>query len=92
MDDVRTFAPQEADQLDQPPEIAQRADRAAHMFKRDVAGPRISRSLAKGAHPVCRKDDVEAIGERREERRDVRLSSADLRERDHQHDPRAPRA
>jgi hypothetical protein len=62
------------------------------MFEREVAGFRRDRSLAEGAHSVRGDDDVEPLGQRREQRRDVCLSSTDLGECDHQDDPRTPRA
>jgi hypothetical protein len=92
MDDVGSFTAQQAHQLDQAEEIANRTDWAADMFEREVAGFRRDRSLAEGAHSVRGDDDVEPLGQRGEQRRDVCLSSADLGERDHQDDPRTPRA
>ncbi len=91
MDDVGSFTAQQADQLDQAQQIAYRIDRAADMLQWDVAGPRRDRSLADWALPMRRNDDVESVGQRREQRRDVGLSSADLGERDHQDDSRTPR-
>jgi hypothetical protein len=92
MDDVGSFSAQQAHQLDQAEEIPYRTDRAADVFERDVAGFRRDRSLAEGANSVRGDDDLESLSQRGEQRRDVCLSSADLGERDHQDDPRTPRA
>jgi hypothetical protein len=92
MDDLGSFTAQQPYQLDQAEKIAHWTDRAADMLQWDVAGPRPNCSLPEGAHPVGGDGDVEPVGECREQRRDVGLSSADLGERDHQDDPRTPRA
>lgn len=91
MHDVGPFAPQHPGQLHQPGQIPPGIDRAAHVSKRNEMGPRGCRSLAEGAHTMCCDGDVEAAGERGQERSDVALRAAHLRQRDHEQHPRLAR-
>ena len=92
MDDVRPFAAQHANQLEQAGHVAEGTDLSPDVFERDKTGPRGSRrSLPEGARPVRRHDDVEPGCERGEQRGDVGLGPADFGERDQQQHPRPPR-
>ena len=91
MDDVRALAPQQPHELDERHEIAPRAHATAEMHERDEPDPRHRSGIDQGARPVGRNDDIEAVGQRGEQRGDVRLSAAHLGERDQQDDPRPRR-
>jgi hypothetical protein len=82
-------ATEQPDQLDEPREIA-RSDRPTHVGKRLEPHAGRRGRVAKWACAVSRDDDVEAVDERREQGRNVRLGTSDLRERDQQQDARAP--
>lgn len=90
VDDVGSFPPQQACQLDQAEEIAQRTDRAADVLQRNEASSRSGRCFAERAEPVGGDHHVETLGERRKQRGDVALGSACLGERDREHEPRPP--
>jgi len=89
VNDVRSLAADERDELEQAAEIAPRAQRAPDMLERDCARPRSSRSLQQRAGTVRGDDDVEMLDEGGEQRGHVRLSSAGLGERDDHQDPGA---
>ena len=93
MKDVRPLPAEQAQELDERGQIPQRADRLPDALERDeacVVG-RLGR-VAKGAGSVRGNRDVESLYKCWEQRRDVRLSSPDLGERDQQQQARPPRA
>lgn len=91
MEDVRSLAPEEANELDEAGEISPGTDRTPNVLQGDEANPVCGRSLAQRAGTVRRNGDVEVADECRKQRSDVRLRPADLGERDQQQDPRPPR-
>ena len=90
MEDVRTLAAQQSRQLEEPDEIAPRADRAPDAPKGKEASPGGLGSLAERPETVRRDRHVEVADERWEQRCDVGLSPADLGQRDDQQYPRSP--
>lgn len=90
MEDVRPFATEESDELDEAGEVP-RTDRAPNVLQRDETNAVCRRGLADRPGPVRRNRDVEFTDECREQLDDVGLSPADLGERDQQQDPRPPR-
>ena len=89
VNDVRSLAAKERDQLEQAAEIAPRAQRPPDMLERDGARSRSPRSLQERTGTVRRDDDVELLDEGGEQRGHVRLGSAGLGERDDDQDPGA---
>ena len=90
MEDVRSLAPQQADQLEEAGEIAPGADGAPDAPQRKEANTGSLSSLAEWAGSVRRDRHVEVADERRQQRCDVGLSPADLGQRDDQQDPGSP--
>jgi hypothetical protein len=90
MEDVRSLAPQQAHQLEEAGEIAPGADGAPDAPQRKEANTRSLSSLAEWAGSVRRHRHVEVADKCRQQRRDVGLSPADLRQRDDQQYPGSP--
>ena len=90
MEDVRSLAPQQADQLEEAGEIAPGADGAPDTPQRKEANTGSLGSLAEWAGSVRRDRHVEVADERRQQRCDIGLSPADLGQRDDQQDPGSP--
>ena len=90
VEDVRSLAPQQARQLDEPREVTPRADRAPDAPEREEADTRRLGGLAERPGSVRRDRHVEAGDERRKQRSDVGLSPADLGQRDEQQHPGTP--
>ena len=86
MDDVRSLAAQEHDELQQAAEIAPRAQRPPDVFERDDARAGGACRFQQWPRPVRRDDDLEFLDERREQRGHVRLGAARLGERDDDQD------
>ena len=90
VEDVRAVAAEQPDELDDPGHIV-RAYRPPHVSERLEPHAGRSGRVTKWACSVSRDDDVEALHERRKQRRHVRLGTPDLRERDQQQDAWPPR-
>lgn len=84
VDDVRPFAAEQADELGEAGEVAKRIDGAPNVFEGDETSAVCHRGFLQRAGAVGRNGDVEVTCERRKQRSDVRLSPADLGERDQQ--------
>jgi tetratricopeptide (TPR) repeat protein len=89
MEDVRPFAPEERDELEQTAQVAPRAQWPSDMLERNDAGSGTPRRFQQWTGTVRGDDDVELLDERGEQRGHVRLSSAGLGERDDDQDPGA---
>jgi tetratricopeptide (TPR) repeat protein len=89
MEDVRPFAPEERDELEQAAQVAPRAQWPSDVFERNGAGPGTPRRFQQWTATVRGDDDVELLDERGEQRGHVRLSAAGLGERDDDQDPGA---
>lgn len=92
MEDVRALAPEEARELDERREVAPGPERAPQALQRQEAHAGRGGGVAQGAGPVGGDGDVEAARERREQRGDVGLRAAGLRQGDEQEQARSPRA
>ena len=79
------LAAQQRDQLEQAERVS-RPQRAAQVTQRDVARTAAADSIAQRALAVGGDDDVEALGQRRDERGHVGLRPADARQRHQQQD------
>ena len=90
MEDVRAVSSQEPDELDETGDISW-SDRPPHVPEWHEARARCHGRVTKWACAVSSDRDLEALDERREQRRDVGLCTPDLRERNQQQDPRPPR-
>ena len=90
MEDVRTMAPEQPHQLDEAGEVAG-SDRPPDVFERLEPSARRDGRVPEWTVTMSRDDDLEALGERWEQRGDISLSTANLRERDQQQDARPPR-
>jgi hypothetical protein len=88
MEDGRPHASEEVEKLEEAEEIAPGVEPASHLSKLDEADVSPARSLVQGPRPVRRNGDVEVLGECGEQRRDVCLRAANLRERDRDEDAR----
>lgn len=90
MEDVWTMAPEQPHELDEAGDVAS-SDRPPDVFERlETSAGRDSR-VPEWTVTMSRDDDLEALGERREQRGDISLSTADFRERDEQQNARPPR-
>ena len=89
MEDVRPFAPEERDELEQTAQVAPRAQWPSDVLERNDAGSGTPRRFQQWAATVRSDDDVELLDERGEQRSHVRLSAAGLGERDDDQDPGA---
>jgi hypothetical protein len=87
--DVRPFATEQPDQLDEPRGVPPRIDRTANVPQRVKARTRSPGGLVERARSVRRDRHVEIADERREQGRHVRLRPADLGQRDDQEDARS---
>ena len=92
VDDVRTLAPQEAGELDDGGRISPRAERPLQLPQRQEADAGSLGRLPERAGSVGGDHHVEAVHERREQRRDIGLRAAGLRQRHEQEQARPPRA
>jgi hypothetical protein len=90
VEDVWPLAAQQSRQLEEPDEIAPRADRAPYAPQRQEASTGSLGSLAERPGSVRRNRNVEVADERREQRCNVRLSPADLGQRDDEQYPWSP--
>lgn len=88
VDDVRAHAAHEDDELQEAEQIAPDADRPTNMSQRNVFGTCLSGSHSQGPGSMGRYGDVVAADQRRDEGRDIRLSTPRLGERHEQEDPR----
>ncbi len=79
------LAAQQSDQLEQTERVAW-AQRAAQVTQRDITPTAAADSIAQRALAVRGDDDVEALGQRRDERGHVGLRPADARQRHQQQD------
>ena len=86
------LAPEQPDELDQPARVLDRVQRAAHMVERHVARAGAASGVGQESLPVGGDRDVVLGQQRGEQRRDVRLRPAGLRQRDHHQDPRPAHA
>jgi hypothetical protein len=84
--DVRSLAPHERRQLEQAQKVAPGAERAADVLELEEARAGRAGGVAKWATSVSPHRHVEALGERREQRRDIRLRSSGFGERDKEQD------
>jgi hypothetical protein len=82
MDDVRPLATAQLDELDEAENVAPGADRSPHVAKRKETHAGFGGSLTEGARPVRGKADLKPLDKRRQEVRNVCLSSSRLREGD----------
>jgi len=90
MEDVRTMAPEQPHQLDEAGEVAG-SDRPPDVFERLEPSARRDSRVPEWTVTMSRDDDLEALSERWEQRGDISLSTANLRERDQQQNARPPR-
>jgi tetratricopeptide (TPR) repeat protein len=90
VEDVRTLASQEHQELEQAEQVAPGADRPPDMPESDEPNAGGTRGIPQRPRTVRRERDVEAPGERGQKRRDVCLRPSQLRERHHEEDARPP--
>jgi hypothetical protein len=91
MHDLGPLAAEQPDELGEPGEIAQRVDRPAHVAERDEASSGLRGCCTEELPAVRGNGHVEVLGERRQERGDVRLRAAHFAERDHEQNARPVR-
>lgn len=82
--DVRPLAAEQADELGEAGEVAKWIDGAPNVFEWDETSAVCSRGFLQRPAAVGRNGNVEVTRERRKQASDVRLSPADLGERDQQ--------
>ena len=87
MNDVRPFAPCERGELEQTPEVTQRAEGTSDVLELDEAHTGRVRSVAERPAAVGCHGHVEVLGEHRQQARDVGLGAARFGERDQEEDP-----
>ncbi len=80
--DVRPLTPAEPNQLEEPKQIAPRAQRTSHVSESDEASPGLRSRVPKGPGPVRRVRHVEPVDKRGKKMGYVGLSTSDLREGD----------
>ena len=87
MNDVRPFSPYERRELEQAPEVTQRAERTADVLELDEAHAGRLRALAERPAAVRRHGHVEVLSEHRQQACHVGLRAARFGERDEEEDP-----
>jgi len=90
VEDVRTLASQEHEELEQAEQVAPGADRPPDVPERNEANAGGPRGISQRTRAVRGEREVEAARERGQKRRDVRLRPSQLRERHDQKDAGPP--
>jgi hypothetical protein len=86
VNDVRTLAAKQRQELQKAEHVAPEAERAPDLHKWDETDARLSRGVAEWPRSVGRYDHLETIGEWGEKGSDVRLRPTGLGQRHEEHD------